>query len=229
MHHWLAVSTIGVLLSGSASAALVAPVSSAANARAAYVRDGAAAPLVRQSQAQTPPAAATPPAATAPSAPQHIETTVYDSWSVTCQDGARPAAGAAKKTCMALLRVMTEDRRQVLIGWQIGTNEQGRYVTVIRVPTGLAVRKDNQTTGGGILVQNGVELKFGNGTARKLNFVSCNPQQCAAEAPVDDAFIKDVGTNTTATVTVYTVSGQGTPFEVPIKGIDKAISSTRGK
>jgi invasion protein IalB len=77
------------------------------------------------------------------------------------------------------------------------------------------------------LVQNALELKFGNGAARRLNYVSCNPQQCAAEAPVDDAFIKDAVANSTATITVYTVSGQGVPFEVPIKGIDKAISSTR--
>ncbi len=82
-------------------------------------------------------------------------------------------------------------------------------------------------SGGGIMIQNGLELKFGNGAARRMSYVSCGPQQCFAEALIDDAFVKEALANTMATITVQTVSGGAIPFEFAIKGIDKAISSTR--
>jgi invasion protein IalB len=81
--------------------------------------------------------------------------------------------------------------------------------------------------GGPLLIQNGVELKFGNGPARLVNYVWCGPRQCVAEALIDDAFVKEALANANATITVRTLGGEAIPIEVPIKGIDKAISSTR--
>lgn len=168
-------------------------------------------------QVRQPPAAA--PAA--PSQPERVETTNYDAWQVIC----REAGG--KKNCGAVSRIVTQGSREPLIIWEIGSNEQGRPITIIRAPVGLAIRKDNQTIGGGIMIQNGIELKFGNGQARRLSFVSCNPQRCIAEAGIDDAFVKEATANTTATITAYALGGQAVPFEISIKGIDKAITLTR--
>jgi invasion protein IalB len=167
--------------------------------------------------------AAAPAAPAAPSGPQRVETTVYDSWVVTCQDN---TGGTTKRTCLASLRV-TNQNRKVLLNWQIGSNQEGRYVAAIHVPSGLPVKKDNQIVGGAILIGNGVELKFGNAAARRLSYVSCNPQQCLAEAPIDDAFVREALANSKATITVYTPAG-AVPYELEIKGIDKAIQSTRG-
>jgi invasion protein IalB len=149
---------------------------------------------------------------------------VYDSWTVTCRDS---VGGALKKTCFATLRVASQDRREILLNWDIAVNKDGRFVTGVHAPIGLTLKKDNKIIGGGILIQNGIDLKFGNNAARRLNYVSCNPQQCFAESPIDEAFVKEATASSTATLTVYAATGEGIPFEVPIKGIDKAIAATR--
>jgi invasion protein IalB len=154
--------------------------------------------------------------------PHRVETTTYDSWAVTCED--TTVGGAAKRTCIASLRVQNDNR--VLLNWQIGFNEDGHFITAVRIPAGLTVKKGDQTVGGPILIANGVELKFGNGPVRRLSYVWCGPQQCFAEAPIDDAFVKEAVANANATITVRTAGG-AIPFELPIKGIDKAISSMR--
>jgi invasion protein IalB len=244
LFYWIGIAACGVLLAVAAavpfgvlgSNRLEAATSGLTDEVANALHQGqlrlAQAPATRQ---QTPgaapgrPAPAAParqtPAATAPAAPsepRRVETTVYDSWVVTCQDG---VGGATKRTCLASLRVVTQNKK-VLVNWQIGSNQEGRYVTAIHVPSSLPVKKDNKVVGGPILVGNGVELKFGNAAARRLNYVSCGPQQCAAEAAIDDAFVKEALANSQATITVYSAAGT-VPYELNIKGIDKAISSTR--
>jgi invasion protein IalB len=163
------------------------------------------------------------PAPAAPSAPQRTETIVYDSWTVTCQEN--PSA-QVKKVCLANMRVLGQNQ-QVLLNWQLGYNRDGKYVTAVHAPAGMSVKKNDQTLGGGLLITNGIELKFGNGPVRRLTYFACNPQQCFAELAIDDAFIKDALASTTATVTLSLPGAGAVPLEVPTKGIDKAISSTR--
>ena len=122
---------------------------------------------------------------------------------------------------------MNQDGRELLMNWEIGVNKDGHFVTAFHIPPSLFIKKDNQTVGGPLLIQSGVELKFGNGAARRINYIWCGPKQCFAEALIDDAFVKEAIANSTATVTVHTAGGGTIPFEFPIKGIDKAISSTR--
>ncbi len=237
--YWIGIGAFGVLLAIGAAVVLGALGSNKPEAATNGLArtDGVAKGLkndpaaVRESQVRQAPAPAAPsrqtpgaaPAAAAPSGPQRVETTVYDSWVVTCEDN---AGGTTKRTCLASLRVMNQNRK-VLLNWQIGSNQEGRYVAAIHVPSGLPVKKGDQIVGGAILIGNGVELKFGNAAARRLNYVSCNPEQCLAEAPIDDGFVREALANAKATITVYTPAG-AVPYELEIKGIDKAIQSTRG-
>ncbi len=239
---WILISTVsGVLIGGAAllvGAEWLTGIVAKSEAKPFSVPEQAqqAAPaLLREAQAPRPPAAPAPrtapaapraapgaPAANAPSSPRHVETTEYDSWVVTCED---TAAGGAKQ-CVGSLSVRNQNR--TLLNWQIGSNPDGRWVTAVHIPPGLAAKHGDKTVGGPILVANGVELKFGNGPARRLSFVSCGPRQCMAEAAIDDGFVKEAVANAggKATITVHTAGGD-VPFEVPIKGIDKAIASTR--
>jgi invasion protein IalB len=222
-----AVNLLGVLGSTQPEAAADRPVGSDRSANGATTQ---AEPLpLRESQLQQAPARQAPaPApsrqapATGSAAPQHVDTTVYDSWVVTCQDN---VGGATKRSCLASLRVATQDKK-VLLNWQIGSNQEGRYGTAVHVPSGLPVKKDNQVVVGPVLVANGVELKFGNGAARQLKYVTCGPRQCVAEAPIDDGFVKEALANSKATLTAYGPAG-ALAIDLDIKGIDKAISSTR--
>ena len=173
------------------------------------------------------PAQAAPPPPSAPAGPQRVETTAYDSWAVTCEDTV--AGGAVKRACLASLRVMNQNQA-VLLNWQIGFNDEGRFVTAVHVPSGLAIRQGDQTIGGPIMIANGVELKFGNGQVRRLSYVTCGPQQCLAEAPIDDGFMREAvaNANAKATITVHTGGGP-IPFDLAIKGIDKAITQASAR
>jgi invasion protein IalB len=183
-------------------------------------RKDAAPPLIREAQSKNP--AAAPPAASPP-VPPRTETIVYDSWTVTCHEG-----GTAKKTCLATLQVLDKDRRQVLLRWQIGFDNASRLTTAFDVPTGLLVTDDKtQTRSSGISIKQGVELKLGDRPVRNVAFRMCDAQRCEASTPIDDVFLKDAGTATTATATVYTADGRAVPFLMQLKGIDKALASVR--
>jgi len=185
-------------------------------------------PQVQEAQFQQPAAAPTArpptaaPARPAQEAPRRVETTTYDSWTVTCDT---TPTGTAKKKCIANLRLSMEGRG-VVLDWQIGSNEENRYVTAIHIPSAVAVKQGDKTVGGPIKVDDGLDLKFGNGGSRRLNFVVCGPKQCVAEAAIDDVFAKEAAANTKATITVHTPEA-AIPFEIAINGIDKAIASTR--
>jgi len=246
LQYWLAIIAGGALVA--ASAAAVPNLLSSVDRNDVQANNEAPPLPVQESQLRQAPQAPQAPQAQAPSqapggtptqrsqaqapggAPptQRTETTKYDSWVVTCQEG----AGTGKKTCSASLRVAAQgqnQRQQLVLGWDIGLNKDGRYVSAFAVPPIVATRKGDKVASGPLLVQNGVELKFGNGQARRLNFMWCGPKQCVAEGLIDDAFVKEAlaNTNANATVTLYTADGTPSPMEIPIKGIDKAISATR--
>ncbi len=176
---------------------------------------------VPQSQAQsTPRPAAQKPAATpapapapaqtqAPSATQRTERTVYDSWTVTCSETVEKTS---KKTCSALLQVVEEKQRQVLLVWVIGRDNQGVLRTVIQSPTGIQIPK-------------GLELRFGNGPARALPYTACTPQNCEASTVMDDAMVRDANASPEATATIVAVDGRTINFKMGIKGIDKALAA----
>ncbi len=221
---WVLICTVGGVLIGSCAAVLLfrtqvlAGVEMATTGKMTTTAVKPSRPaVVREAQVRHTPPAAPAPAASA--APRRIETTMYDAWAVTCEDVT--VNGTAKKSCGSSLRVTNQNR--VLLNWQIGFNEAGHLVTAVQVPIGLAIKQGDKTVGGAILIPNGVDLKFGNGAVRHLTYMWCGPRQCSAEAPIDEAFIKDAAANTKATITIHT-SGGAIPFDLPIKGIDKAIA-----
>jgi invasion protein IalB len=227
LYHWVAIGAAGALLTASAAAVVLGSQKSTGSndTSAAAGRNDRNPPLVRESQVRQAPAAQAPAGSPSTSSPsRRVESTTYDSWVVVCQDA---VGGTTKKTCAATLKVVGPDKRQALLSWRIGLNKDGHFVTAFYIPPAMATKKGDRTVGGPLLIQNGVELKFGNGPARRINYVWCGPQQCFAEALIDDAFIKDALASTQATVTINTEGGGPIPLDFSVKGIDKAISSTR--
>jgi invasion protein IalB len=223
LYHWVAIVTGGALLTASAAAVVLSTQNSTESGTiqtaAAKSDRNAKQPLVRESQLRQ-----TQGSAPAGSGPQRVETTKYDSWVVTCREN---VGGAGKKNCSAQLQAVSQDRRQVLLDWQIMVNKDGHFVTAFFVPPVLGIRKGDRVESGPLQVQNGIELKFGNGPARRISYIWCGPKQCFAEALIDDAFVKEALANTKATITVHMANGDAVPMELPIKGVDKAISATR--
>ena len=142
-------------------------------------------------------------------APQRTETIVYDSWTVSCRD---TVSTGAKKICSATLQIIEQKQRQVLMAWVIGRNNDGALVSVMQTPTGVQITK-------------GVELKFGQGAPRAMPFETCESQRCQASISMDDSMVKEALASVQATATIVAVDGRSVNFNIPTKGIDKAIQA----
>jgi invasion protein IalB len=141
--------------------------------------------------------------------PVRTETITYDSWTVTCRITGEPPP---KRTCSGTLQLVDKSNGRVLFAWIFGKDNQGILQTVMQTPTGVQIL-------------NGVELKFSNAQARKIAYTICDPQHCEAATAVDGALMKDLLSNTEATVTILATDGRGINFNLSMKGIDKVIDS----
>ncbi len=146
-----------------------------------------------------------------PSGPVRTETTVYDSWTVTCQE---TGTGKAGKTCSAVLRAREQKSNQVVLLWIIAFNPEGKMMTDVRIPTG-------------VLIQKGLELLIGDSQPHRIPYVSCDTQGCEAATSFDDTMIREGIAAAEAKVTIYTKTGQAVSFPLAIKGFEKAVSALR--
>lgn len=143
-------------------------------------------------------------------APQRIETTVHDSWTVTCRD-----LVDKKNACTAVLRVADNQSGNVVLIWALGKDQSDKLTAVIQTPTGVQIGP-------------GVALKIGGAAARKLAYASCSPRQCDATLPADAAFLKEVATGAEATATITLVDGRTAEFKFPLNGSAAAIKQVTG-
>lgn len=144
------------------------------------------------------------------STPQRIETTVHDSWTVTCRDVADK-----KNACTAVLRVADNQSGNVVLVWAVGKDQADKLTAVIQTPTGIQITP-------------GVALKVGNAAARKLAYATCSPRQCEATLPADAAFIKEVTAGVEATATITLLDGRTAEFKFPLAGSAAALKQVTG-
>ena len=158
--------------------------------------------------AATPPA--TPPAQ--PAAPQIQWTTIgtFGSWEAKCTT----PPGATARLCTAILQVIDNRNKNVLMAWIVGTDEKGVLQSIFQTPTG-------------VMVSSGLDLKLGSAAVHKINFRSCAAQQCVAVTPMNDAFVKEVTAAPKADVTITALNGQQLNFGIPVAGFDKALAAIK--
>jgi invasion protein IalB len=143
-------------------------------------------------------------------APMRMETTVYDRWTVTCQE----VVGAeAKKTCSAALRIV-DGQQKLLILWELARGKDGKIHAVMQTPTG-------------VMVQKGVDLKVGEAAVGKLEYAGCVPQNCQAAGAMEDPVIKKIMAAPEMMVTIHAMDGRDVNFKFPLAGIDKAVAAVR--
>jgi invasion protein IalB len=163
-----------------------------------------------QAQAQAP---AAPQQQAQPAAPPPLQWTTigtFGSWEARCTT----PPGQTAKLCTALLQVIDNRNKNVLMAWIVGPDDKGALQTVFQTPTG-------------VMIGNGVEVKLGNAAARKINFQSCGTQQCTAVAPMNDAFVKEVSAAQKADVTLTALNGRALNFGIPVAGLDKALAAIK--
>lgn len=146
-----------------------------------------------------------------PSGPVKTETQSFDSWVLTCQE--LPAAGgakAAKKTCVAALRVTDGQTKRVVVVWKIGRD--GKDVPTIAL-----------TTPTGVLVRDGVDLTVGQ-TTRKLAYQWCNASECEASLAYDQTLTRELSAAKEATISFRLQDGRQVNVKVGISGVDKVLA-----
>jgi invasion protein IalB len=177
--------------------------------------------------AKMPKAAPVPAAA---SGPERVETTTYNSWTVSC----REIVGAAnKKTCSAILRVVDRGGHP-LMAWIIGLDRERKLTSVIRTPTGVTLTdKSSGAKTTGLMIRDGLNLEFGKlesgkPTLHHLSYLLCEPQWCEASGPMDERFVKDTLAAKDAVIIIYAAGDRAVRYpSIPLKGIDKAIAMVR--
>ena len=160
-------------------------------------RVGTTAPATNPATAASP---QTPPA----SQPQWVTTATHGSWQIRCQRPAEPGS-----LCTAVLEIT--QKGTVIFGWVVANGKNG-LVTELESPTG-------------VLIQSGLEVKLGDALVRHVNFVSCTPQQCSGEMPMDEAVVKQMSAGDKASVTIVAADGRGIEFTMSTAGFDKALAA----
>lgn len=148
-------------------------------------------------------------AAGAPAQPNWTTVGTYGSWQVRCQTPSQNP-----KVCTAVLEVINQQSKGVLMAWIIGLDAKGALQTVFQTPTG-------------VMVASGIDVKFGTQTPRHINYLSCLPQQCTATSPMDEAFVKEATGTQKADVVLYASNGKSLDFGIPMTGLDKALAALK--
>jgi invasion protein IalB len=133
--------------------------------------------------------------------------TVYDRWTVTCQNGDHG------KRCAAALRIVNA-KQELVILWQIGRTSDGKVLASIQTPTG-------------VMVKQGVDLKVGDARIGRLDYAACVPQNCEAAGVLDEALIRKISASQEMMITIHARDGRDVNFKFPVGGADKAMAAVR--
>jgi invasion protein IalB len=170
--------------------------------------------VAQQRPAAQAPAPAPAPATTPAAQPQLARTEIvnHDNWQVTCREFVNPAS----RNCAAVLQLIQvnqqTNQQTMLMSWIVGV-ENNTLTSVIQTPTGVAIAP-------------GVEVKIGRQT-RKLTFARCEAQRCEAVMPIDDALTREAAGQEKAEIVLTSTTGGTVTFNLPLKGIDKALPLLR--
>jgi invasion protein IalB len=182
----------------------------AAAGGAYYVGTLSASSQAQQAQAPARPAQQQAPARPAAPAVQWRTVGTFGSWEARC---ATPP-GRTTQLCTAVLQVINNQNKNVLMSWIVGPDDKGALQAVFQTPTG-------------VMIGNGVDVKLGNAAVRKISFQTCTPQQCTATGPMNDAFVKEITGAERANITLTAANGQALNFGIPVAGFDKALAAIK--
>jgi invasion protein IalB len=152
-------------------------------------------------------------------ASRHVESVNYDHWMVTCQD----AAEGSNKVCVAYLRILGPNGKDVLVNWQIGFDKAKHLMSVFQVPTGFTRKTADNKAVVGVMVKKGLDVKLGNADAHHLDFITCNPKSCEAAIPIEEVFRKEANGAASTEITIYSSDGTSAPLSFDSRGLDKAL------
>lgn len=204
--------TLG-LIAAIASGACPTDVAAQAPARGPTPPPAAQAPAPAPAPAPAQPAPAQAQAPAQPQPPVRTEIVRFDGWTATCHEFAE---ATRKRTCTVQMQVQQSGSSQVVFSWIIAINDNKQFVTLLQTPTGVNIAP-------------GVEVTLEKAAKRTVPYETCDTGNCAASIVMDNNMMRDVSAATTVQVTVQAINGRNLNFNLPMKGIDKALAHLRSK
>ena len=151
------------------------------------------------------------PAAPAAAGPRLLrsETTTHDFWTVGCDHF---AAGPTPR-CAARMPVLKPgNARQVLVVASVSKGPNDQWFFNLHIPPN-------------IVIQPGVEIRFGDKPARKLALQSCEPALCTASTPLDPALRAELTGAQKATAVWTSIAAGEVKADFPLKGAAPALTA----
>ena len=207
MKSWLLASVVACAFGGLSSVVVLAQTQTAKPAKTPKAAEGASAGQAAPATTTTPAASPSPP----PTQPKVRRTEVIaaDNWTISCAELDQPNT---KPRCSAVLKITQTQNNvpRVVFTWLIGVKD-GKSLSVLSMPAG-------------VLIGPGVQVKIGDGEARKFTYALCEPDHCEAIVPIDSEIVKELKAAQTAEISVEAVNGSTVKFTADMKGFDQALA-----
>ena len=129
----------------------------------------------------------------------------FDQWEVGCAD---PKDG--KRAC-ALVTGLVNQKKAVVFQWVISPDHEkkGNKMTI--------------TTLTGILVGNGVAVRFGDSEPVRIPYKICMPKFCEAEIPLSDSWLKTFKASKGFSATITAANGKEIKYDVSLSKFSDAF------
>jgi invasion protein IalB len=144
----------------------------------------------------------------APPAHGQTEIKTFDYWNAGCDP--QGEAGSPPR-CFARLDVQkSKDDKQLVAILAIAKGKSGEWRLFVQTPTS-------------VILSDGAQLSLGKNAARRLNYVSCEPALCTAEAALDATLQRELTTSEGAKIAFTSIRAGAAWVEFGIKGAKSAM------
>jgi len=138
-----------------------------------------------------------------------LEHEKHGAWETRCET----PPGAERRQCYLVETAMADDRPNVVL-IIIALSTADRKSRLLRVIAPL-----------GVLLPQGMQMRFGDQAVGTANFIRCLPNGCIAEAEINDRLLATIEAAKTAVFTIYETPEEPIPVLVPVDGFKEAMDS----
>lgn len=128
----------------------------------------------------------------------------FDQWEVACVD-----TKDGKRAC-ALAMALVNQKKAIVLQWLIspGPDKKGNSMSI--------------STLTGVLVGNGISVRFGESEPVRIPYKLCMPKFCAAEIPFTDSWLKTFKASKGFSVTITAANGKEIKYDVSLSKFSDA-------
>ena len=129
----------------------------------------------------------------------------FGPWRVTCVE-----PKGERRTCALMVGVINK-KKVPIFRWVIGPDEEAKSGNTIAISTLT-----------GVLVANGITVRFDQGKPVLIPYQLCMPAFCAAELPFTEAWLKSLKSSKRFSITINASSGREIKYEISLEQFSSA-------